>query len=147
MRPDSSAIGNALIAKLGADTPLLAFVPDGVYQDMGPAFAKRFVVVSLIISTDTPVLGDGRVMETSLFLVEARVLSSSGGAVEAASLAGARIDTILEDGTLTVPGFVVTALYREEFTGGTEVDVVDPSIVWKRRGGRYRLRAYRLEST
>jgi hypothetical protein len=139
MRPDSSAILNALVAKLGADAPLLAHAPNGVYEDMGPDQATRFVVVSQVLSRDLPVFVQGRVIEDALFLVEARVLQGSGGDVRAAAL---RIDTILEDGTLTVPGYGLIAMHREEFIRGTEVDEVDPSIVWKRRGGRYRVQVY-----
>jgi hypothetical protein len=137
---DSSAIVNGVIAKLGADTALLALVPNGVYEDMGPPAATRFVIVSQILATDTPVFSQGRVIEEALLLVEARVLKASGGDVAAAA---ARIDALLEDGTLTVAGYQLAALYREEFVRGTEVDEVDPTIVWRRRGGRYRVSLYR----
>lgn len=140
MRPDSSAVANALIAKLGADADLLALVPNGVYEDLGPPNAKRFVVVSQILATDTPVFSQGRVIEDALFLVEARLLASANGNAAAAA---ARIDALLEDGTMDVPGYRVTDMHREEFVRGTEVDEVDPTIVWKRRGGRYRVTAYR----
>jgi len=141
-RPDSSAIANALIAKLGADTALLALVPDNVHEDMGPEGATRFVVVSQILATDQSVLFEGRVIEDALFLVEARVLKGAGP-TSACAAAAARIDELLEDGTLDVPGFQVSAMFREEFVRGTEVDERDRTIVWKRRGGRYRVTAYR----
>ncbi len=143
MRPDSSAIVNAVIAKLGADPVLLALVPNGVYEDLAPPNAQRFVVVSQMLAMDTAVMHQGRVIEDALLLVEARVLKSSGGDVGAAAAAAARIDTLLEDQALSVPLYRVTACYREEFVRGTEVDEIDPSIVWKRRGGRYRVRVYR----
>jgi hypothetical protein len=138
--PESSAILNALVAKLGADSALLALVPNGVYEDLGPPAATRFVVVSHIITTDVPVFAQGRVLEDGLYLVEARILASTGGDVAAAA---ARIDELLEDGTLTVTGYHVAALYREEFVRGTEVDEIDHAILWKRRGGRYRVTASR----
>jgi hypothetical protein len=137
---DTSAILNALVAKLGSDPELLALVPDNVHEDMGPPYAKRFVVVSHIITTDQSVMHQGRVIEDGLYLVEARVLNGSGGDVRAAA---ARIDALLEDKALDVPGYRVTALFREEFLRGTEIDEVDPTIIWKRRGGRYRVTAYR----
>jgi hypothetical protein len=141
MRPDSSALVNGVIAKLGSDPQLLALLPDNVYEDVAPPAAKRFAIVSQILATDTGVFSQGRVLEEALLLVEARVLRTSGGDAAAAA---ARIDALLEDGTLTVPGYQVSALYREEFVRGTEVDEVDPTIVWKRRGGRYRVTAYRF---
>jgi hypothetical protein len=142
LRPDSSAIANALIAKLGADTELLAHVPDNVHEDMGPEGAKRFVVVSQILATDQAVMNQGRVIEDALFLIEARVLKGSGPTTACAA-AAARIEALLEDGTMDVPGYRVTQMFREEFVRGTEVDERDRTIVWKRRGGRYRVTAYR----
>lgn len=140
MRPDSSAIANALIAKLGADTELLGYVPNGIYEDVAQPPASRFVIVSQILATDGAVFSEGRVFEDALFLVEARVLSSTKGDVRAAA---ARIDALLEDGNLAVPGYRFRGMYREEFVRGTEVDDVDPTIVWKRRGGRYRVQMTR----
>lgn len=142
MAPDSSAILNAVIAKLGADATLLGLLPNGIYEDLGPPAAQRFAIVSQILATDTAVLHQGRVREEALLLIEARVLASTGGDVRAAAV---RIDELLEDQPLTVPGFQVAACYREEFVRGTEVDDVDPSIVWKRRGGRYRIQVYHAD--
>jgi len=68
------------------------------------------------------------------------VLGVANGAAAAAAM---RIDELLDDGTLDVPGFQVSGMHREEFIRGTEIDAVDPSIIWKRRGGRYRVTAYR----
>lgn len=140
MLPDSSAILNAVSAKLGADTELLTLVPNGVYEDVAPPGAQRFVIVSQILATDTPVFHSKRVMEDHLLLVEARVLTTTRGN---ASAAAARVDALLEDGTLDVPGYRLRAMFREEFVRGTEVDEVDPAIKWKRRGGRYRVQVYR----
>jgi hypothetical protein len=139
---DSSAIVNAVMQKLGADLELLALVPNGIHEDVGPVSAQRFVVVSQIIATDTAVLHQGRVIEDALLLVEARVRTAGADASTAAQ-AAARIDALLEDGTLDVPGYQLRSMVREEFVRGTEVDEVDPSIRWKRRGGRYRVSLYR----
>jgi hypothetical protein len=143
MAPDSAALVNAVIAKLNGDTPLLALVPNGVYEDVGPPGATKFVVVSLIIGTDTSVFVHGRVIEDLLLLIEARVRFTGRNDVGAASAAAARIDALLEDGTVDAAGYLVTAIRRDEPVHNTEVDEVDPTIRWKRRGGRYRLTAYR----
>jgi hypothetical protein len=137
---DSSAIGNALVAKLGADTTLLALVPNGVYFDLAPTTARRAVVVSQIMSEDTGQFG-GRAFEDALFLVEAQLLSTSSGpdANATARSAAARIDALLEGGTLTVSGYTLMAMHREEFVRMTERDEVDPTILWYRRGGHYRV--------
>lgn len=136
--PDSSGVLNALVAKLGTDPALLALMPNGVYEDLAPPGAKRFVIVSEITSFDVPVFG-GRAFEDGFYLVEARALVGSTvpeGDVRAAAL---RIDAMLEDGDLTVEGFGLMTMHREEFVRGLEVDEIDRSIRWKRRGGRYRV--------
>lgn len=133
--PDSSDIDNALVAKLGADSTLLALAPNGVYVDEAPAGAKRFVIVSLIAGNDVGQFG-GRAYEDTLYLVKAVMLSSAGGDVKGAA---ARIDALLEDGSLTVSGYSLMTMHREERIRSTEVDEVDPSIRWQHRGGRYRV--------
>jgi hypothetical protein len=133
---DSSDIENALVAKLGADATLLALVPNGIYMDEAPAGATRFVIVSLVDEADVGRFG-GRAIEDALYLVEARMLSTVAGAnVKAAA---ARIDVLLEQGTLTVSGYSLMALFRESRIRLTEVDAADPSLRWFRRGGNYRL--------
>jgi hypothetical protein len=77
-----------------------------------------------------------RAFEDALYLVEARALSTSGGNVKDAA---ARIDALLENGTLAVAGYKVMVIQREERVRITEVDDVDQSIRWQRRGGRYRV--------
>lgn len=137
--PGSSAIMNALIAKLGSDTALLSLMPHGVYEDQAPAGSTRYVIVSQVISTDEDVFGK-RAWEDATYLVEA--LSRDGGNVAAAA---DEIDALLAPpdplppATLTVPGFALMVITREGFERRTEHDEVDRSILWKRRGGRYRV--------
>src|SRR4051812_19382441 len=98
MPSDSSDIDNALIAKLGADSALLALMPNGVYYDEAPQGSTRFVIVSLVIEQDEAMFG-GRAFEDALYLVKAVSLSTAGGNVKDAA---ARIDALLENGTLLV---------------------------------------------
>jgi hypothetical protein len=133
---DSSDIDNALVAKLGADATLLALVPNGIYIDEAPPGATRFVIVSLVDEADVGRFGS-RSHEDALYLVEARMLSTVAGAnIKAAA---ARIDVLLEQGTLTVSGYSLMALFRESRIRLTEVDAADPVLRWYRRGGNYRL--------
>ena len=133
---DTSDIAGALIAKLGSDLELLALCPNGVYRDQAPPGATRFVIVSLMAGEDLGVFGR-RAIEAGVYLVEARMLSTVPGVnVKAAA---ARIDVLLEDQPLTVTGFTWMTMHREEPIGITEVDAVDTSIRWFRRGGRYRV--------
>jgi hypothetical protein len=72
-----------------------------------------------------------------LYLVEARIMNvPPGGDIKTAA---ARIDALLENQPLIVPGFAWMAAYRENRERGTEVDEHDPAIRWARRGGRYRV--------
>jgi len=136
--PDSWAILNAIVAKLGADAALLALMPNGVYKGLPPTGSTRHVVVSQIIATIVPkhgAAGQRRAYEDWLVLVEARE-RGDGAAAHAAAL---RIDALLDDGTLTVTGYGLMTMHLEEPVEGEEEDALDPSIVVRRRGGRYRV--------
>lgn len=138
--PDSSAIDNAIIAKLGADATLLALVPNGVYWDEAPQHSPtrpmgRFVVVSLVDEVDEEKFG-GRAYEDALYMVKVVMLSSAAGNIQAAA---ARVDALLEDQPLTVAGYAWMTMHRESRIRITEVDEVDASIRWQHRGGHYRV--------
>jgi hypothetical protein len=134
--PDTSDIGAALIMKLGSDAQLLTLCPNGVYWDEAPPGSTRFVIVSFVSSLDVGVFGK-RAIEEGVYMVEARMLSTVPGAnIKAAA---ARIDALLEDQPLTVPGYTWMTMHREEALRMTEVDAMDPTIRYFRRGGRYRI--------
>lgn len=145
----SSAVTSALINKLLADGPLMALAPDGVFKDVaGASMANglnptRFVIVSRVPGGRDVWEFGRRAFEDGLYLVEARMLSSVAGAnVEAAA---ARIDALLDPqppqppATLTVAGYGLMEIVREEPIESTEFDDVDSSIQWNRCGGRYRV--------
>lgn len=133
--PDPSAVDNALIAKLLGDATLTALMPDGVYWDEAPAGVTRFVIVTLVDHVDVSLLG-GRGMEDALYLVKAVALSTSGADIKGAA---DRLDTLLENGALTVAGYTLVSLQREERLRATEVDSDDRTLRWFHRGGRYRI--------
>lgn len=132
---NSSDIDNALIAKLGSDPTLLALCPNGVYMDEAKPGMTRFVIVSIVHAADTGVFST-RAIEDILYFVEARMLQSVGGDIYAAA---ARIDQLLENQPLTVAGYNWMATVRESRDRHTEVDRIDVSIRWERRGGHYRV--------
>jgi len=140
---DSSEIDNALIAKLGADTTLLGYCPNGVFYAEAPAGSTRFVIVSLVDQVDEPVFGQ-RAFEDALFMIEVRMLSTAGGNIKAAA---ARIEALLEDQPLLAPGspqadiagYRWMCCYRESRFRTIEVDDVDPSLRWHRRGANWRI--------
>jgi hypothetical protein len=131
---DTSDIASALIAKLGSDAELLSLCPNGVYWDEAPPGSTRFVIVAFINAIDRGVFGR-RAIEEGIYLVEARMLSTVQGAN--IKRAAARIDELLEDQPLTVAGYTWSTMHRVEPVRMTEVDEVDPSIRWNRRGGQY----------
>lgn len=132
---DSSDVDAALVAKLLADAPLMAAMPDGVYFDEAAQGKTKFVIVSLVNETDTPMFG-ARAFEDAVYLVKAVALSTSGGDVKTAA---ARIDALLEYGTMAVTGYGLMTMRRESRLRLTEVDAVDASIRWQHRGGRYQV--------
>lgn len=142
--PDSSDIDNALIAKLGADSALLALEPNGVYwEDEVPPGSTRFVQVSLIEAPDTQMFG-GRAFESPLYLVKV-VERGMQGDPKNAKAAAARLDALLDPqppdppATLTVPGYGVLNIEREARIRITEVDSSNTDIRWRHRGGHYRV--------
>lgn len=138
--PDSSNVDNALIAKLGADAALLALMPNGVYFEEAPPGSKRFVIVSLVDEHDEPMFGT-RAFEDGLYLVKAVGFDSEKTPLPAATMkdAAARIDALLDQGTLTVSGYGLMMMRRESRVRTAEVDDVDASIRWQHRGGRYQV--------
>lgn len=133
---DSSDVDNALLAKLGADSTLLALMPNGVYWDEAPPKMTQFVIVSLVDHHDEPMFG-GRALEDALYLVKAVELSTV--AVKNIKAAAARIDALLDDGTLDPAGYGLMVMQREARIRITEVDGQDPTIRWQHRGGHYRV--------
>lgn len=134
--PDSADVDAALTAKLLGDATLMALAPDGVYVDEAKPGATRFLIVSLADEHDEPMFG-GRAVEDGLYLVKYVERSTSS---MNAKTAAARIDTLLNYGTLTVSGYGVMTMRRESrLTPQVEVDGVDASIRWQHRGGHYRI--------
>lgn len=136
--PDSSDVDAALVAKLQGDATLAALMQTGVFvfMDEAPAGSKQFVIVSLVDEHDTAVFG-GRGFEDAVYLVVARELSTV--AVKNIRAAAARIDALLEQGTLTIAGYGLMVMRRVERVRMTEVDEVDSSLRWQHRGGRYQV--------
>jgi hypothetical protein len=146
---DSQDIDNALLAKLGADTALLALLPNGPYWDNeAAADVVAYVRVSLADSVDGLRLG-GRGYESHIYLIRAIVYSGVADAKTRAKQAAARIDELLDPqppnppATLTVAGYTSMAIYREptlqRIHDTQPASEVDPSIQWYMRGAHYRV--------
>ena len=137
MAGDSSDIEAALVTKLAADATLAALLQSGaaVFMDEAPPGGTKFVIVSLVDEVDEPMFG-ARAVEDALFMVKAVMLSTAGGNMKSAA---ARIDALLEQGTLTAAGYSLMTMRRESRIRVTEVDEIDASIRWYHRGGNYRV--------
>jgi len=137
--PDSSEVENALVAKLQADAGaggIATLMPGGTYVDEAPHGLTQFVIVSLVTEADEPMFG-GRAFEDAVYLVEARELSTV--AVKNIKAAAARIDALLEQGTLTITGYGLSVMRRISRVRFTEVDDQDATLRWQHRGGHYQI--------
>lgn len=133
---DSSDIDQAVVAKLAADVTLMALMPNLVYVDEAPPGSTKFVIVSLVTEFDEHQFG-GRAFEDATYLVKAVELKTTGAAnIKAAA---ARIDVLLDNSTLTIPGYSLMVMRRVERVRYTEVDEQDEAIRWQHRGGRYQV--------
>jgi hypothetical protein len=136
--PDSSDIDNALVAKLGADTALLALCPNGVYLDLAPPNASRYVLVSVTHAEDETTY-EGTAIEAVTYAVKAVMEKKAGGDIKAAA---ARLHVLLHEQPLTVTGYTWSSTHRDEDDPRiryTDPDDADPSIIWYHRGGNYRV--------
>lgn len=130
---DSSEIDAAISALLLGDAQLTAAMPDGIFFDIASHGAQKFVIVSLMSEFDTRMFS-GRAFETSIYLVKAVALSTTGADVKTAA---ARIDALLEQGTFTVTGYDGSVISsRTERVRMTELDPNNDSR-WQHRGGLY----------
>lgn len=135
MRPDSSAIDAALVATLQSDAVLRELLPDGVFMDEAKPEATRFIVLTLLEEADLAEFGR-RAFEDAHYVIKAVALASTQVDMRRAAQ---RIDELLEDQPLAVPGYAWITTYREERIRVLEVDEIDPSIRWLHRGGQYRV--------
>lgn len=135
---DSSDIDTALVNKLNADAMLTGYIQNLAWMDLAPEKSTRFIIVSLLDEADAQAFGV-RSHEDALYLVKAVVLSTVANANAIVKSAAARIDALLEGGTLTVNGYALMTMYRENRVRIDEVDEVDPTVKWLHRGGQYRL--------
>lgn len=133
--PDSADIDQALLAKLGGDATLLQYAPNGVYPDEAPPNMTKFVIVHLENEHDEHTFG-ARAFEDATYLVKA---VEKGTSATNARAAAARIDALLDGGTLSIPGYALMTIQRVERVRDTDVDEVDASIRWQHRGGRYQV--------
>ena len=139
--PDSGEIDNALLDVLNADAELRALAPDGVYFGAAQQGKEQFVLVSLVEHLTLAQMAAPtarRAAEAVQYIVKAVLLNGADGD---ARKAGARIDALLEDQTIPIDGYTCLSIVRTDRIRDSEPDAVEPSTVWKHRGGYYRITA------
>lgn len=138
--PDSQDIDNALVAKLGADAALLVQATNGAYYEQAPPDSTRYVLVSLVDEEDVQQF-NGRSHENALYRVVMWGRSTPKTPLPAGVMkaGAARIDALLDGGTLTVAGYSLMTIQREARIRDNDVDEVDSSIHYEVRGGEYRV--------
>ena len=126
----SGDIEAAVIATLLADAPLMALCPDGVFYDLA-ASGKTNVVIVKLMAHRIESQFDGRAYEVSTYLVKAVERGTGSARTKAAA---ARIDALLDGGSLTVPGYDLMQIETTEYVRYTEADPDDADARWQHRG-------------
>jgi hypothetical protein len=134
---DASAVDTAVIGKLAGDAQLLALLPGGVHFGLAPQGITAFALVAIDETADHAVFGQGRAIEEITYAVQAVLPTSAMGP---ATQAAARIDALLEDQPLTIPGYGWLSTVRvERLRPAGEPDAGDKNVRWQHAGGRYRV--------
>lgn len=140
MIPNSWEIDAAVVNVLQADAALQALAPDGVFYELAPPNAKRFVVVTLKSAQDLETF-DGRVAEDNVYAVQHVALAITDADAKAAAY---RIDQLLHGQTLTVTGYAGASTHRDAPDPRIRRKAPAPddaSLVWFFSGGNYRVQA------
>jgi hypothetical protein len=139
--PAISSLDAAVVAQLAQDPDVLAFVgpaPGGVYFDVAPEGADRYVVVVLEnYSVLRAMPGGVVVLETCTYAIRAWAQDVSAQAVEAAALA---IRRALERDDYPITGYT---LKRSQHVDYLRKNAVDDTTgrTWQNFGGRYDVQA------
>jgi len=138
---DSSAVDTAVITHLASDATLATLLPGGVHFGLAPQGKTAFALVTIDETADVAVFAETaaarRAIEVITYAVAAVVQTSAMGP---ATQAAARIDALLADQPLTVPGYGWLSTVRvDRIRDPGELDPSDKSIRWQHHGGRYRV--------
>jgi hypothetical protein len=141
--PDTSAIDEAILARLQGDAALLALMPDGVYFDIAAQGKRQFVIVSQLTHEDVDAM-TGRppsIWERPTYLVKAVMVGTSATAVRQAAF---RIHELLQGAPqapaepLPIVGYALMICHRTERIRYSEIDA-ETNERWNHRGGHYEL--------
>lgn len=131
----AAAMDDGVLAVLKADATLTTRAPGGVYRDIAPpGVAEPFVIVTLMSYADIPQFGGTPAYEEGRYLVKAVGQGTSATATESAA---DRIQTLLNNATLTISGYTQMGSFREERISFVEAD---GQARWQHRGAIYVVR-------
>jgi hypothetical protein len=138
---DASAIDAAVITTLAGDAQLAALLPGGVHFGLAPQGTTAFALVTIDetaeVSVFSAVPAQRRAIEAVTYAVQAVVATT---AMAPATDAAARIDALLADQPLTVPGYGWLSTVRvERIRDPGDLDPSEKSVRWQHHGGRYRV--------
>lgn len=130
-----------MITHLAGDATLATLLPGGVHFGLAPQGKTAFALVTIDETADVAVFAETaaarRAIEVITYAVAAVVQTSAMGP---ATQAAARIDALLADQPLTVPGYGWLSTVRvDRIRDPGELDPSDKSIRWQHHGGRYRV--------
>jgi hypothetical protein len=133
----SSAIDAAIVGMLSADTQLNTLAPGGVFRSVSPqGTPEPYVIVDLVTHRDELEMNSGdAAYESALYLVKAVHGSTSGAAAQSAA---DRIHALLNNASLSVTGYSLMLLFREERIAYVEIDD-NSDHRYQHRGGLYRV--------
>lgn len=131
--PYSGDVDSALVSKVLGDAQLAALMPDGVYWDVSASGKTRVVIVSLLSPSVTYAF-DAGAFEEKLYLVKAVELNTSAANVKAAA---ARIDALLNGGTLALTTYDLMNMELREPIHYAEPDPANKDARWQHYGGVY----------
>lgn len=130
----SANVDAALISTLAGDATLTTLAPGGVYREVAPlGVAEPYVIVQLMSHDDQYLLNKAQAFEAGTYMVKAVQASTSGSAAQAAA---DRIQALLHNGSLTITGFRLINLARQERIAYVEIDDVRDRR-YQHRGGLY----------
>lgn len=127
-------VRSALYAKLTGDATLTAAVGSRVYYEVAPASATYPLIIFAKVSRVVPRVMTGQAYSDALWLVKGVDKASSANAVDDIA---SRIETILDDGSLTIAGQQVMAILHDSDVQYSEVT---EGVTYHHSGARYRLR-------
>lgn len=133
---NSGNVDIALISKLTSDVTLMTLAPGGVFREIAPQGATEpYIIVQMMRHSDEYLINRGEAFEEFTYMVKAVQRTTSGATVQSVS---DRIHTVLQDSTMTITGYNLITMQREERIAYVELDE-NRDQRYQHRGGIYQV--------